>query len=153
MCCWALGHFLTGGQQWCYAHRGPTLTPHRDFPHSHLFPTGFLENAAVTSHDSANHGNPTQKPACIPHNYLRKSRERNSLTWCCYVGPCHIEWVMNEAGVIFQLQVWVWVCASASRQYGIKQANKVILWMKQVCLTCSVDVIKWGCELNEITNN
>lgn len=44
-----------------------THTTLRCFSLPPFFPVGFQENPAVTSHNSANHGNPTQKPACIPH--------------------------------------------------------------------------------------
>lgn len=57
----------------------------------------------VTSQDLVNHGNHTQKRVCIPYMELRNAENRISSHDAAILA--HVTCVVNEAGVIFQVQV------------------------------------------------
>lgn len=56
----------------------------------------------VTSQDSVNHGNSTQKPVCIPYEQLRNAA--NIIISQDAAMLAGVARVVNEAGVIFQVQ-------------------------------------------------
>lgn len=62
-----------------------------------------LRNPIVTSQDSVNHGNSTQKPAWIPYVQLRNATKKIRSQDAAMLA--HVAYIVSEAGVVFQLQV------------------------------------------------
>lgn len=110
--CWI--YVLSGFQAWRMRlpERWPTIRlyqqgtcTHTTLQRSSLPPisNGLLRNPMITSQDSVNHGNPTQKPVCIPYVQLRNAESIISSHDAAMLA--HVPCVVNEAGVIFQIQV------------------------------------------------
>lgn len=59
----------------------------------------------VTLQDSVNHGNSTQKSVCI--RYVQLRNVKNIISSHNAAMLAHVACVVNEAGVIFQVQVRV----------------------------------------------